>query len=97
MEVARALASSPRLLMLDEPMAGLNAVETENFIALVRRVNERGVTVFVVEHVMKAIMTLSRRIVVLHAGQKLAEGSPEEILTNKEVIAVYLGAAYVKS
>jgi branched-chain amino acid transport system ATP-binding protein len=96
-EVARALASSPRLLMLDEPMAGLNAVETENFIGLIRRVNASGVTVLVVEHVMKAIMSLSRRIVVLHAGQMLAEGTPEEVLANEEVIGVYLGASYVKS
>ncbi len=96
-EVARALASSPRLLMLDEPMAGLNAVETENFIGLIRRVNASGVTVLVVEHVMKAIMSLSRRIVVLHAGQMLAEGTPEEVLANGEVIGVYLGASYVKS
>ncbi len=96
-EVARALASSPRMLMLDEPMAGLNAVETENFIGLIRRVNASGVTVLVVEHVMKAIMSLSRRIVVLHAGQMLAEGTPDEVLANEEVIGVYLGASYVKS
>ncbi|MDA4127757.1 MAG: ABC transporter ATP-binding protein, partial [Thaumarchaeota archaeon] len=75
-EVARALASTPKLLMLDEPMAGLNPTETGGFIELVRRVNENGVTVLVVEHVMKAVMTLSRRIIVLHAGQKLAEGTP---------------------
>ncbi len=96
-EVARALASSPRLMMLDEPMAGLNAVETENFIGLIRRMNLGGVTVLVVEHVMKAIVSLSRRIVVLHAGQMLAEGTPEEVLANDEVIEVYLGASYVKS
>jgi branched-chain amino acid transport system ATP-binding protein len=95
-EVARALASSPRLLMLDEPMAGLNAVETESFIGLIRKVNENGVTVLVVEHVMKAIMSLAKRIVVLQAGQLLAEGTPEEVLANKEVIEVYLGTAYVK-
>jgi branched-chain amino acid transport system ATP-binding protein len=96
-EVARALASSPRLLMMDEPMAGLNSVETGDFIELIRKVNSAGVTVLVVEHVMKAIMTLSRRVVVLHAGQKLAEGSPESILANEEVIGVYLGEAYAKS
>jgi len=93
-EVGRALASTPRLLMMDEPMAGLNAVETDGFIDLVRKVNESGVTVLVVEHVMKAIMRLSKRIIVLHAGQKLAEGTPESILANAEVARVYLGSAY---
>jgi branched-chain amino acid transport system ATP-binding protein len=93
-EVARALASTPKLLMLDEPMAGLNPTETGGFIELVRSVNEDGVTVLVVEHVMKAVMTLSRRIIVLHAGQKLAEGTPESILADREVIRVYLGAEY---
>jgi branched-chain amino acid transport system ATP-binding protein len=96
-EVARALASTPRLLMMDEPMAGLNSVETGVFIELIRKMNERGVTVLVVEHVMKAIMTLSRRIIVLHAGQKLAEGTPESILADTEVVRVYLGAEYANS
>jgi len=96
-EVARALASTPKLLMMDEPMAGLNSVETEVFINLVGKVNENGVTVLVVEHVMKAIMTLSRRIIVLHAGQKLAEGTPESILADKEVVRVYLGSGYANS
>jgi branched-chain amino acid transport system ATP-binding protein len=93
-EVARALASTPKLLMMDEPMAGLNSVETQEFTDLVRRVNQSGVTVLVVEHVMKAIMKLSRRIVVLNAGQKLAEGTPESILADREVVRVYLGADY---
>jgi len=93
-EVARALASSPKLLMMDEPMAGLNSVETEAFTDLVRKVNETGVTVLVVEHVMKAIMNLSRRIVVLNAGQKLAEGTPKAILADREVVRVYLGSDY---
>jgi branched-chain amino acid transport system ATP-binding protein len=96
-EVARALASTPKLLMLDEPMAGLNPTETKSFIELVRRVNEDAVTVLVVEHVMKAVMTLSRRIIVLHAGQKLAEGTPESILADREVIRVYLGSEYASS
>ena len=96
-EVARSLASSPKLLMMDEPMAGLNSVETEVFIDLVKKVNEGGVTVLVVEHVMKAIMKLSRRIIVLHAGQKLAEGTPESILTDSDVVRVYLGSAYANS
>lgn len=96
-EVARALASTPRLLMMDEPMAGLNSVETEVFINLVRKVNQSGVTVLVVEHVMKAIMKLSKRIIVMHAGQKLAEGTPESILADVEVIRVYLGSDYTNA
>jgi branched-chain amino acid transport system ATP-binding protein len=96
-EVARALASSPKLLLLDEPMAGLNSVEIQKFIELVTNVNKEGVTVLVVEHVMKAIMNLSRRVIVLHAGLKLAEGMPEEILANKDVVGVYLGEEYAKT
>jgi branched-chain amino acid transport system ATP-binding protein len=75
-------------------MAGLNLVETEEFTELVRKVNQSGVTVLVVEHVMKAIMKLSRKIVVLNAGQKLAQGTPESILADREVVRVYLGADY---
>ena len=96
-EVARALASAPRLLLLDEPMAGLNSVEIERFIELIRKVSEEGATVLVVEHVMKAIMSVSRRVIVLHAGLKLAEGTPETIMANKDVVAVYLGEDYAKS
>ncbi len=96
-ELARALASSPRLLLLDEPMVGLNAVEIQKFIELIRKVNREGVTVLVVEHVMKAIMNLSRRVIVLHAGVKLAEGTPEEVIANKNVVSVYLGADYARS
>lgn len=96
-EVARALASTPRLLMLDEPMAGLNSVEIENFIDLIGKVNGSGVTVLVVEHVMKAIMKLSKRIVVLNAGRKLAEGTPESILADREVVRVYLGSEYANT
>ncbi len=96
-EVARALASSPRLLLLDEPMAGLNAAEIQKFIELIRKVNKEGATILVVEHVMKAIMNLSRRVIVLHAGLKLAEGTPGEILANKDVVSVYLGEEYAKS
>jgi branched-chain amino acid transport system ATP-binding protein len=96
-EVARALAAFPGLLLLDEPMGGLNPPEMERFIELIRRVNEEGVTILVVEHVMKAIMNLSRRVIVLHAGLKLAEGTPEEVIANKDVVNVYLGADYARA
>lgn len=96
-EVARALASSPKLLMMDEPMSGLNSVEAKVFIDLVGKINRSGITVLVVEHVMKAITTLCTRIIVLHLGQKLAEGSPETILADKDVIRIYLGSEYANS
>jgi branched-chain amino acid transport system ATP-binding protein len=96
-EVSRALASSPKLLMMDEPMSGLNSVEAKAFIELVGKINDSGVTVLVVEHVMKAITTLCNRIIVLHLGKKLDEGSPDTILADKEVIRVYLGSEYANS
>jgi len=91
LELARALATNPELLLLDEVMAGLTPTEVEDAIKLIRSINERGITVVVVEHVMKAVMDLSRRILVLHHGQLIATGSPEEISTDPQVIEVYLG------
>src|SRR2546422_1555843 len=96
-EEARALASAPSLLLLDEPMAGLNSVEIERFIELIRKGSKEGATGLVVEHVMKGIMNVSRRGIGLQAGLKLAEGTPETIMANKDVVAVYLGADYAKS
>ncbi len=90
-EVARALATNPELLLLDELMAGLNATEVAQAIELVSRIRERGITVFMVEHVMKAIMSVCDRIMVLHHGEKIAEGTPQEIATSKTVVEVYLG------
>ena len=91
LEVARALATRPRLLMLDEVMAGLNPTEVENVMALVRKIRESGITVLLIEHVMKAIMAVCDRIIVLHHGQLIAEGTPDEIANNEEVIEIYLG------
>ncbi len=90
-EVARALATKPELLLLDELMAGLNPTETAEAMELVTKIRDRGVTVFMIEHVMKAIMSVCDQILVLHHGEKIAEGTPQEIATSKKVIEVYLG------
>jgi len=90
-EVARALATKPELVLLDELMAGLNPTETTEAMELVTRIRDKGITVFMIEHVMKAIMGVCDRIMVLHHGEKIAEGTPEEIATSKTVIEVYLG------
>jgi len=90
-EVARALATKPELLLLDELMAGLNATETSESMELVTKIRDKGITIFMVEHVMKAIMGICERIMVLHHGEKIAEGTPQEIAANKTVIEVYLG------
>jgi branched-chain amino acid transport system ATP-binding protein len=94
LEMARALATEPRLLLLDEVMAGLNPVEVDQAVALVRRLGERGLTIVIVEHVMRAIMAVARHIVVLDHGQKITEGSPQEVVANEEVIRAYLGTGY---
>lgn len=96
LELAKALAMEPQLLMLDEVMAGLHAREIEEAMELIRKINASGVTVLVIEHVMKAIMGLSARVVVLHYGEKIAEGSPQEIVSNKKVIEAYLGEKYAR-
>jgi len=90
-EVARALATKPELLLLDELMAGLNPAEVSEAMGLVKRIRDRGITIFMVEHVMKAIMGVCGRIMVLHHGEKIAEGTCNEISCNKTVIDIYLG------
>jgi branched-chain amino acid transport system ATP-binding protein len=95
LEMARALATEPRILLLDEVMAGLNPAEIDQAVALVGKLSQRGLTIVIVEHVMRAIMAVARHIVVLDHGQKIAEGTPKEIVENPEVIRAYLGSGYV--
>jgi branched-chain amino acid transport system ATP-binding protein len=90
-EVARALATKPEVLLLDELMAGLNAAEVSEAMELVTKIRDTGITIFMVEHVMKAIMGICERIIVLHHGEKICEGTPKEIAGNKQVIEIYLG------
>jgi branched-chain amino acid transport system ATP-binding protein len=90
-EVARALATKPELLLLDELMAGLNQTEVAESMELVTTIRDKGITIFMIEHVMKAIMNVCDRIMVLHHGEKIADGTPKEIATSKKVIEVYLG------
>ena len=91
LEVARALATEPELILLDEIMAGLNQTEVAQAMDLVKRILDKGVTVIMIEHVMKAIMNVCERIMVLHHGAKIAEGTPQEITSSETVIKVYLG------
>jgi branched-chain amino acid transport system ATP-binding protein len=90
-EVARALATKPELLLLDELMAGLNPTEVTQAMELVTRIRDEGITIFMIEHVMKAIMSVCDQIIVLHHGKKIAEGTPQEIATSRTVVEVYLG------
>jgi branched-chain amino acid transport system ATP-binding protein len=94
LELARALATRPRLLLLDEPMAGLNPTEKFRLLDLFRAIRDRGVTLFVVEHDMRAVMNLCERIVVMDRGKKLLEGTPEEVAHDPRAISAYLGEEY---
>jgi len=95
LEVARALATRPRLLLLDEVMAGLNPTELAGIIDLIRRLHADGLTLIVIEHIMAAMMRLAQRIVMLHHGEKIAEGPPREIAADRRVIDAYLGEEFV--
>lgn len=96
MELARALAMRPTILFLDEVMAGLNPAEIDEAVELIKRIRDRGTTLVVIEHVMKAIRNVSDRIMVLFHGEKLTEGSPEEVLNNPQVVSAYLGRRYAE-
>ena len=94
LEIARALATEPRLLLLDEVMAGLRPAEVDEMVEIIRFLRDQGVTILVIEHIMRAIMALSDRIVVIHFGKKIAEGVPEAVASDENVIKAYLGDEY---
>ncbi|MCL4746586.1 MAG: ABC transporter ATP-binding protein [Burkholderiaceae bacterium] len=96
LEVAKALATAPRLLLLDEVMAGLTRVETAEIMAMVRDVRQSGITILMVEHNMHAVMALSDRVVVLHHGRKICEGTPAEVGANSGVVEAYLGEREIR-
>jgi len=91
LEIARVLATEPRLLLLDESLAGLTPSELQEAIALVRRIHQMGVTIVIVEHIMEVIMTLTRRVLVFNQGHVIASGTPEEVVRDEAVIEAYLG------
>lgn len=94
LEIARALATDPKLLLLDEVMAGLRPAEVDDVVAVIEHIRRQGVTIFVIEHIMRAVMALSDRIVVIHFGNKIAEGTPTAVASDENVIKAYLGAEY---
>lgn len=94
LEIARVLATRPKMVMLDEAMAGLNQTEIKEAMELCLNLKNKGITLLIVEHIMEAIMPISDRIVVLNAGKKIADASPEEVISNEEVIKAYLGERY---
>ena len=97
LELARALATRPRVLLLDEVMAGLNPTEVGELIALLQEVNREGVSIFLIEHVMRGVMALSKRVIVINYGVKIAEGGPEDVVKDSQVIEAYLGKEFLSA
>lgn len=97
LEIARALATGPKLLLLDEVMAGLRPSEVDEMVEIIKHLRDSGITIFVIEHIMRAIMALSDRIVVIQFGRKIAEGTPDQIASDENVIKAYLGEDYAVS
>lgn len=97
LEIARALATDPKLLLLDEVMAGLRPTEVDEMVKIILGLRDRGITIFIIEHIMRAIMALSDRVVVIHFGQKISEGLPKEVASDEKVIKAYLGEEYAVS
>ena len=94
LEIARALATRPEIILLDETAAGLNPTELDQAIALIKKIRDQGITILIVEHIMRVIMSISDRIHAINYGQTIAEGTPQEVANNKAVIEAYLGEAY---
>ena len=97
LEIARALATKPKLLLLDEPLGGMNPAEIGGMMEQIQRIRDGGITIFIIEHIMKALMAISDRVAVLHHGRKIAEGAPQEVSKNQEVITAYLGEEYLEA
>jgi branched-chain amino acid transport system ATP-binding protein len=92
LELARAMASEPRLLIADEAMAGLSHQEVDDILGLLMRLNAQGVTIIMIEHIMRAVLAFSQRLVVLVAGRKISDGDPREVIRQPDVVAAYLGS-----
>ena len=91
LELARAVAAEPKLLIADEAMAGLSHSEVEDIVKLLIRLNERGITIIMIEHIMRAVMAFSQRLAVLVSGKKIADGKPDDVIKDKDVVGAYLG------